>query len=150
MDFLEKRMVVSPVMEEVTFLLWDTAGQEEYDGITRQYYKGAGCCVIAFSTTDRDSFDAVEEWYRKVTDECGDIVIVLAQNKIDLIDEAKMTPQEVEDKARRMNLKLFRTCVKDNLNINEIFNELGWGGALRMVSIDILRGNIFNVWRFGA
>ena len=32
-DFLEKRMVVSN--EEITFLLWDTAGQEEYDSITR-------------------------------------------------------------------------------------------------------------------
>ena len=60
-DFLEKRMVCTPVNEEVTFLLWDTAGQEEYDAITRGYYKGAGACVLAFSTTDRKSFDAVEE-----------------------------------------------------------------------------------------
>lgn len=34
-DFLEKRMIVEPMNEEVTFLLWDTAGQEEYDAITR-------------------------------------------------------------------------------------------------------------------
>lgn len=124
-DFLEKRMIVQPQNEEVTFLLWDTAGQEEYDAITRGYYRGAGCAIIAFSTTDRDSFEAVERWYKKVTDECGNIVIVLSQTKVDLIDQAVVTGGEVEDLARRMQLKLYRTCVKENLNINEIFNDLG-------------------------
>lgn len=28
--------------------------------------QGAGACILAFSTTDRDSFDAVESWYKKV------------------------------------------------------------------------------------
>jgi hypothetical protein len=35
------------------------AGQEEFDAITRTYYRGAGAAVIAFSTTDRASFEAV-------------------------------------------------------------------------------------------
>ena len=34
-DFLEKRLIVQPLEEEITFLLWDTAGQEEYDAITK-------------------------------------------------------------------------------------------------------------------
>eukprot|EP00391_Amoebophrya_sp_Ameob2_P013393 CAMPEP_0178998628 /NCGR_PEP_ID=MMETSP0795-20121207/9614_1 /TAXON_ID=88552 /ORGANISM="Amoebophrya sp., Strain Ameob2" /LENGTH=235 /DNA_ID=CAMNT_0020691319 /DNA_START=8 /DNA_END=715 /DNA_ORIENTATION=+ len=122
-DFLEKRQVISN--EEITFLLWDTAGQEEYDAITRGYYRGAGCCIIAFSTTDRDSFDAVPHWYDKVREECGNIVVVLAQNKVDLLDEAKMSPQEVEALASRLHLKLYRVCVKDNLNVSEIFGDLG-------------------------
>lgn len=54
----------------------------QLDNFPRGYYRGAGCCVIAFSTTDRNSFDAVESWHKKVTDECGDIVIVLCQNKV--------------------------------------------------------------------
>ncbi|CAD7942617.1 unnamed protein product [Amoebophrya sp. A25] len=122
-DFLEKRMIVGT--EEVTFLLWDTAGQEEYDAITRGYYRGAGCCIIAFSTTDRASFDAVESWHKKVRDECGNIVVVLAQNKCDLLDQATMTAGEVEALASRLQLKLYRLCVKDNLNITEIFSDLG-------------------------
>ena len=47
-------------------MLWDTAGQEEYDSITKAYYRGAQACVLVFSTTDRESFLAIEEWKKKV------------------------------------------------------------------------------------
>lgn len=41
-------------------------GQEEFDAITKAYYRGAQACVLAFSTTDRMSFEAVKEWKMKV------------------------------------------------------------------------------------
>ena len=47
-------------------MLWDTAGQEEFDAITRAYYRGAQACVVAFSSTDRASFLAVKRWKKKV------------------------------------------------------------------------------------
>ena len=71
-------------------MLWDTAGQEEFDSITKAYYRGAQACVIAFSTTDRDSFQAVRKWKKKVEDECGIIPTVLVQNKMDLLYEGKV------------------------------------------------------------
>nr|CAD7200009.1 unnamed protein product [Timema douglasi] len=52
--------------EEVRLMLWDTAGQEEFDAITKAYYRGAQACVLAFSTTDRDSFEAAHSWKMKV------------------------------------------------------------------------------------
>jgi GTPase SAR1 family protein len=66
-------------------------GQEEFDAVTRTYYRGAGAAVLAFSTTDRDSFEAVESWKNKVEAECGKIAMVLIQNKIDLIEKAVLT-----------------------------------------------------------
>lgn len=124
-DFLEKKLFLNGIGEDVTFLLWDTAGQEEYDAITRGYYKGAGACILAFSTTDRASFDAIESWQRKVCDECGSISMVLVQNKVDLMDDAAMAAQEVEYLAKKLKLKLYRTCVKDDLNVAEVFTHLG-------------------------
>lgn len=124
-DFLEKRMHLNSIGEEVTFLLWDTAGQEEYQAITRTYYKGAGCCILAFSTVDRASFDAIESWHAKVREECGNIVMVLVQNKIDLMDDAAMDAREVEYLAKKLRLKLYRTCVKDDMNVSEVFQYLG-------------------------
>lgn len=33
--------------------VWDTAGQEEFNAVTKQYYRNANGCVLAFSTVDR-------------------------------------------------------------------------------------------------
>ena len=87
-DFLEKQLRVHG--EDVRLMLWDTAGQEEFDALTRSYYRGAQACVVAFSTTDRDSLLAVRKWRKKVEDECGDIPMVLVQNKIDLIAQSEI------------------------------------------------------------
>eukprot|EP00735_Rhodelphis_limneticus_P012277 TRINITY_DN54_c0_g1::TRINITY_DN54_c0_g1_i1::g.14762::m.14762 TRINITY_DN54_c0_g1::TRINITY_DN54_c0_g1_i1::g.14762 ORF type:complete len:271 (+),score=61.56,sp/Q9ULC3/RAB23_HUMAN/48.87/1e-75,Ras/PF00071.17/1.3e-48,Miro/PF08477.8/5.4e-15,Arf/PF00025.16/7.6e-07,MMR_HSR1/PF01926.18/0.00029,MobB/PF03205.9/0.027,MobB/PF03205.9/7.5e+02,MobB/PF03205.9/1.4e+03,Gtr1_RagA/PF04670.7/0.0064,Gtr1_RagA/PF04670.7/3.2e+03,PduV-EutP/PF10662.4/0.037,AAA_24/PF13479.1/0.066,AAA_24/PF13479.1/1.5e+03,FeoB_N/PF02421.13/3 len=123
-DFLEKRHYIDALGEEIVLLLWDTAGQEEFDTLTRKYYRGAGACVLAFSTTDRDSFLAIEKWKKKVEDECGDISCVLVQNKTDLLDQAVVTTEESEGLARKLGLKFYRTCVKDNYNVTEVFEYL--------------------------
>lgn len=103
--------------EDVRLMLWDTAGQEEFDAITKAYYRGesvrsagsfssavdvclavsrfvmcvwpsgAQACVLVFSTTDRESFEAISSWREKVEMEVGDIPTVLVQNKIDLLDD---------------------------------------------------------------
>ena len=58
-DFLQKKHQIKELSDEVEFYIWDTAGQEEYNSLTRRYYKGASACIIAFSTTDRESFNHV-------------------------------------------------------------------------------------------
>ena len=39
--------------------IWDTAGQEKYKTITRNYYKNTNGAVIAFSIDSRESFSSV-------------------------------------------------------------------------------------------
>ncbi|PRP83550.1 small rab-related GTPase [Planoprotostelium fungivorum] len=135
-DFLEKQQFVKSIGENVTMMVWDTAGevqsfrmdlkssigQEEFDaGLTSE---GAGAAVLAFSTTDRDSFDTIEKWKGKVEAECGNIAMCLIQNKVDLIDRSVMTTDEAEELAARLKLKFFRTSVKQGFNVNEVFDFL--------------------------
>lgn len=133
-DFMEKRIEVEDLGETVCLMVWDTAGQEEFDSLTSRYYKGAGAALLVFSTVDRASFLALPSWRKKVTDEVGEIPMVLVQNKIDLIDQAAMPNDEVEDMARRLGLRLYRTCVKENVNVKDAFEYvttqyiLGGGG----------------------
>ncbi|KAL0279333.1 UNVERIFIED_CONTAM: hypothetical protein PYX00_000921 [Menopon gallinae] len=110
--------------EDVRLMLWDTAGQEEFDAITKAYYRGAQACVLAFSTTDRDSFEAIHSWKMKVEDECGEIPTVLVQNKIDLIHQSVVDPEEADMLSRALGCRLMRTSVKDDINVNSVFRYL--------------------------
>jgi len=121
-DFLEKKLQVGG--EDLRLMIWDTAGQEEFDSMTKAYYRDAEACVVAFSTIDRASFEAVKSWIGKVEAEVGSIPMVLIQNKIDLVDDAVMTKEEAEELAKEVKLKFYRTSVQENYNIDEVFKYL--------------------------
>lgn len=134
-DFLERQVEVDG--EDVRLMLWDTAGQEEFDAITKAYYRGAQVCVLAFSTIDRVSFQAIERWKEKVENEVGGVVMVLVQNKIDLLDEAAVEASEAEELAKRLRLKFFRTSVKDDFNVHEVFKYLAQKYLERLHNTDM-------------
>ena len=136
-DFMEKELrLPGGGGEVVRLLLWDTAGQEMFARLTRSYYRGAGAVLFVFSTTDRASFLELPRWREKVREEVGDdVVAALVQNKVDLIEQAAVTAAEAEDMARRLQLRLYRVCVKDNVYVEQVFTDLarsyidGGGGA---------------------
>jgi Ras-related protein Rab-23 len=142
-DFLEKTLDSGLTTgESVKLMIWDTAGQEEFDSITASYYRGAGACAIVFSSTDRASFEAVERWKQKVEAEFEGKtypILCLVQNKADLIDtenggsgnNAQMSAIEVESLAKRLNMRLFRTSVKLDTNVKDVFEHLATEYILR-------------------
>ncbi|BFZ00156.1 hypothetical protein BsWGS_03195 [Bradybaena similaris] len=133
-DFLERQIEVGG--EDVRLMLWDTAGQEEFDAITKAYYRGAQACVLVFSTVDRESFESLELWKKKVEDEVGEIVMVIVQNKIDLIDDALVQTSEAEELAKKLRLRFYPASVKENLNVEEVFRYLA-GKYLERLNTDI-------------
>jgi Ras-related protein Rab-23 len=82
--------------------------------MTKQYYRGAKGCVLAFSTTDRDSFEAIPEWHEKVKRECDESLCkILIQNKYDLKEKAVVTDEEADKLAETLGLKFYRSSVKN-------------------------------------
>ena len=110
--------------EDMRLMLWDTAGQEEFDCITRAYYRGAQACVLAFSCVDRESFKSVGKWKRKVEEECGNIPMVLVMTKMDLLYRAEIDSFEVEKLSQNLGIKLVKTSVKENINVQKVNNKI--------------------------
>ena len=46
--------------------IWDTAGQDRFRSITKNYYKGANGIIVIFSVTDKKSFDNVKKWIHQI------------------------------------------------------------------------------------
>eukprot|EP00656_Telonema_subtile_P025828 TRINITY_DN2785_c0_g2_i2.p1 TRINITY_DN2785_c0_g2~~TRINITY_DN2785_c0_g2_i2.p1 ORF type:complete len:224 (-),score=56.37 TRINITY_DN2785_c0_g2_i2:286-957(-) len=127
-DFVEKRdFEVKGVPEPVTLNVWDTAGQEEYNAITSTYYRGAHGCILCFASDDSKSLDDLDKWNSKVHEQCPGIPMLIVQTKVDLLsDRSKETisQEQAEAKAAALNMKLYRTSVKDDTNVQEVFSSL--------------------------
>ena len=55
-DFLEKQQYVDSVGEDVKLMVWDTAGQEEFDSITRTYYRGILASSAARASSRKETY----------------------------------------------------------------------------------------------
>lgn len=69
---------------EVTLQVWDTAGQEKYQSISKMFYRDADICFIVY---DHLTVNTVEQWGVTVREEVPDVTIFLIQTKRDLLDE---------------------------------------------------------------
>ena len=73
----------------VKIQIWDTAGQDRFRSITRNYYKGAHGIIVMYDVTNKKSFDNVKNWVEQIREE---VLASLSspqkskkQNKIDTI-----------------------------------------------------------------
>ncbi len=49
----------------VSLGIWDTAGAERFESLSRMYYNGAKAAILCFDPCDRRSFDKLKFWVRK-------------------------------------------------------------------------------------
>ena len=105
--------------------IWDTAGQDRFRSITKNYYKGANGIVVIFSVVDKLSFINIKSWINQIKAEVDDkVTIIIVGNKIDDEENREVTTEEGEELARSFDLNFFECSAKTGENINETFNEL--------------------------
>ena len=103
--------------------IWDTAGQEAFQAITRTYYKGAIGALLVYDITRRDTFTHVTKWLEEVkANSSKSICVILIGNKKDLEDKRQVTYEEGETFAKENGLMFLETSAKTAYNVVEAFN----------------------------
>ena len=72
--------------------IWDTAGQESFKSITKIFYKGAHCVVLAYDITRYSTFENLENWFEEVRCQADpDVIIILVGNMKDKSAQREVT-----------------------------------------------------------
>ncbi|CCE66253.1 hypothetical protein TPHA_0P00950 [Tetrapisispora phaffii CBS 4417] len=127
--FLTQRVNIDD--HTIKFEIWDTAGQERFASLAPMYYRNAQAALIVYDVTKPQSFIKARHWVKELHEQAsGDIVIALAGNKVDLIEEngeneRKVATEEGQKLADEENLLFFETSAKTGYNVNEIFLAVG-------------------------
>jgi small GTP-binding protein len=107
----------------VNLKIWDTAGQEQFRSITRNFYKNSNGVLLVFDVTDRESFIQVRHWIEKVKDNSDpNVKMVLIGNKIDL--DRTVSKEEGYQLEKELGISYFETSAKENFGVDEAFEHL--------------------------
>ena len=111
------------ILEEqkiVKVQLWDTAGQDKFRAITRNYYKGASGIILIFDVTNVKTYENIKKWINEIKEEISEkVAIVLIGNKIDNVQERKISKEQGDKLASEIGVKFFETSAKTGEGINE-------------------------------
>ena len=103
--------------------IWDTCGQELYRSLITNFYRNSSLAIIVYAINSKDSFENIEMWLRELrTHSNPDAKVFLIGNKIDLVNERKITKEQGESYAKTNKLNLFiESSAKTGFNSKKIF-----------------------------
>ena len=111
--------------KKIKVQIWDTAGQDRFLAITKNYYRGANGILLVFDVTNSSSFEHIKNWIEQIKEEASDkIIIYLIGNKIDCIDNRVIKNEEGKKLSEEFGLKYYETSAKNNENVENAFLDL--------------------------
>ena len=124
--------------EDFNIILYDTAGQERYRAITKNYFQGSDIVLILYDITNRKSFEDVESWLESLSEilsswKTAQYSIMLFGNKLDIVNSEEK-PREIEEEEAE------KLCHDKGIK---------WGGecSVKEYSVEKLTEILINSWK---
>ena len=108
---------------EVQLMIWDLAGDDDFQRLQTSYLRGSGGYLLVADGTRRATLEAAVEIQERVAAVLGAAPFILALNKADLADQWELEDARIEDLISR-GWKIGRTSAKAGSSVEEIFAEL--------------------------
>ncbi|KAL6046796.1 Ras-related protein Rab-24 [Balamuthia mandrillaris] len=133
---------VSVGEEELTLGIWDTAGAERYESMSRIYYRGARAALVCFDLTKGDTWAKVRFWVNELIANEKDCALYIVGTKLDCIEDGsetrKVRPEAVKEYASNIGARLFETSARTGQNVDELFQTVAEDFLQRTRSVPAL------------
>ena len=110
--------------KEMTMILWDLAGEDEYLHLRASYLRGSAGYFLVADGTRRATLDKAIELQSRVENEIGPAPFILLINKSDLNTEWEIQDSEIAALAEK-GWAVFETSAKTGANVEEVFQAIG-------------------------
>ena len=123
-EFKNKVLNYPEYNKSISFDIWDTAGQEAYRSITKNFY---AIGVMVYDIRNRESFENIKKYWSQQLKDSGvqNIVLAIAGNKCDIFNEEEVSENEAREYADSIGAVFQLTSCKENIGIDELFKESG-------------------------
>jgi len=117
------KKVLSVDQKEVTLVLWDIAGEDEFQKVQTSYLRGSSGYILVVDGTRSETLDRAMMLREKVEKDIAVLPFILLLNKADLENEWTVAPAALDELAKS-GVPLYRTSAKTGQNVEEAFVTL--------------------------
>ena len=105
--------------------IYDTAGEEKYRHLIKNYYNGSNGILLIYDITNRNSFDDLNYWLEELKKNCNlnNLYIYLVGNKTDLEKKRQVSYDEAKNFADMKKIPYIEISAKTGDNIDKLFNN---------------------------
>ncbi|XP_071306039.1 ras-related protein Rab-44 isoform X4 [Agelaius tricolor] len=118
LDYQIKNLVVDN--KRFALRLWDSAGQERYRSMTKQFFRKADGVVLMYDITSEYSFSDVRYWLSCIQEGAEDgVAVLLLGNKTDCAAQRQVPTKEGECLAKEHQLMFYECSAASGHNVFE-------------------------------
>jgi len=115
--------------DKIRLLFWDIAGQVDFNFIRTSFFNNSRAAIIVYSLEDNElgekSFKHIEDWYKDITEHCGEIPVIIFANKLDLVEHKSSDDSKIQKLVGKHKfLGFYKTSAMTGAGVIEAFNTL--------------------------
>jgi small GTP-binding protein len=116
---------------ELTVMLWDLAGSEEFDRVKASYLRGAAGAILVCDVTRPETLDSLQQRAAELQTISPGAQLILAANKRDLVEPSPpeglpaLDPAQCQAGAVSLGAPLYLTSAKTGEGVEDLFRHLG-------------------------
>ena len=132
-----KSKIIKSGTEKIKVSIYDTAGQERFRSIIKNYYKGANGVLLVYDITKRDTFKKLDFWLEDLknnSDDIDNLFIFLVGNKSDLEENREVSLEEANEFAKSKKLPYMEVSAKSGKNVKELFEKTIKGAMIKLMN----------------
>jgi small GTP-binding protein len=116
--FLQIKYVING--KETSIAVWDTAGAEKMNALSRQFYRGANVALLCFDLSVEMSFKNASIWHKQIRENCSPSVIVfLVGCKAD-IQRRAVGDEQIENYCKTNKVEYWATSAKEGTQVSNL------------------------------
>lgn len=115
--------------QQIQALIWDTAGTERFNSMTKPFYRGTDACILVADLTSAASFDHLTHWRDSIVDALGientdTFPFAVFANKADLLGARVVSEGEVNEWGTKLQCPVFEVSAENGQNVETGFKHV--------------------------
>ena len=124
-EFYNKEEKIDNKIIQIKF--WDTAGQEIFHSLTKNFYRKADGIIIVYDITNKESFERIQDWIKSIydnTDTYKEIQMIIVGNKIDLEEMREVTKEDGIKIGKYYEIDFYEASAKNAEGVNNFMIKI--------------------------